>query len=72
MRTCVICGARVRNMNPKTRTCSPDCTAKLHGRPAPEVHFCHCRVCGLAIERGDLCQVCRMDLDIERRSDENI
>lgn len=26
MRTCIICGAGVRNLNPKTVTCSPMCT----------------------------------------------
>lgn len=25
-RTCEVCGARVRNLNPKTTTCSPGCT----------------------------------------------
>jgi predicted nucleic acid-binding Zn ribbon protein len=28
-RLCVICGARVRNQNPKTTTCSPFCTQVL-------------------------------------------
>lgn len=26
MRRCVICGARVRNMNPKVKTCDSTCT----------------------------------------------
>lgn len=26
MRKCIICGARVRNRNPKTETCDPICT----------------------------------------------
>jgi hypothetical protein len=29
-RRCVICGASVRNMNPKCNTCSPDCTKAKH------------------------------------------
>ena len=28
-RLCVICGAKVRNMNPKTKTCSELCTEQL-------------------------------------------
>jgi hypothetical protein len=30
MRKCVICGARVRNMNPKCVTCDPVCTKAKH------------------------------------------
>jgi hypothetical protein len=32
MRKCIICGARVTNLNPKTNTCDPMCTrAKKNG-----------------------------------------
>ena len=31
VRSCEICGARVRNQNPKTTTCDPICTAAKHG-----------------------------------------
>jgi hypothetical protein len=27
VRRCVVCGARVKNLNPKTKTCDPTCTA---------------------------------------------
>jgi hypothetical protein len=30
VRLCVVCGARVRNMNPKTNTCDPTCTRAKH------------------------------------------
>lgn len=37
MRKCVICDARVRNINPKTKTCDPTCTrARKHGRTRQE------------------------------------
>jgi hypothetical protein len=29
-RRCVICGARVRNINPKVNTCDPICTKAKH------------------------------------------
>ncbi len=59
MRKCVICGARVRNENPKTKTCSPDCTAKLHGKPPPEPYIPKCKHCGLATEDGsNICDGC--------------
>ena len=29
-RRCVVCGARVRNQNPKTNTCDPTCTRAKH------------------------------------------
>ena len=29
-RSCIICGGRVRNLNPKCETCSPTCTAAKH------------------------------------------
>lgn len=32
MSICVICGARVVNANPRTKTCSTPCTDKLHER----------------------------------------
>lgn len=36
-RPCVICGARVRNHNPKCATCDPICTAARHaGRTRTE------------------------------------
>jgi hypothetical protein len=36
-RLCIICGARVKNMNPKTNTCDPICTAAKHaGRTRTE------------------------------------
>lgn len=36
-RLCVICGARVRNQNPKTTTCDPTCTRAKHaGRTRKE------------------------------------
>ena len=38
-RVCVVsdCGARVRNQNPKTKTCSPECTRAKHaGRTREE------------------------------------
>lgn len=51
---CVICGARVRNHNPKTITCSPECTAKRYGKPAPqEVPFKKCAACGETIADND-------------------
>jgi hypothetical protein len=30
MRLCIICGARVRNQNPKSDTCDPVCTRAKH------------------------------------------
>lgn len=37
MKTCIICGARVRNSNPKTNTCRPICTRAKHaGRKLAE------------------------------------
>lgn len=59
-RLCVICGARVRNLNPKTKTCSPLCTAKLHRRPEPEPHIEHCIHCGVACgeDEGRVCEDC--------------
>jgi hypothetical protein len=30
MRACILCGARVRNQNPKTNTCDPICTRAKH------------------------------------------
>ena len=29
-RLCIVCGARVKNMNPKTNTCDPICTRAKH------------------------------------------
>lgn len=48
-------------MNPKTKTCGPDCTAKLHGRKEPEQSFAHCKHCGKAIydeAEGIVCDEC--------------
>lgn len=60
-RLCVVCGARVRNINPRVVTCSPDCTAKHHRRPAPEgrpVEMCiHCGV-PCAEDEGRVCSDC--------------
>jgi hypothetical protein len=61
MRLCVICGARVRNINPKVNTCGPLCTAKKHGQPSPPerpVELCiHCGVpCG--DDEGCVCNDC--------------
>jgi hypothetical protein len=37
VRLCVVCGAKVRNQNPKTVTCDPVCTAaRKAGRTRPE------------------------------------
>jgi hypothetical protein len=37
MRACEICGAKVRNMNPRTTTCDPVCTRAKHaGRTRKE------------------------------------
>lgn len=65
-RLCVICGARVRNQNPKTTTCCPDCTAVKNGKPPteePEINIC--KYCGIAID-DDLwhCNACA-DTSIE-------
>ncbi len=30
MRLCIICGAKVRNLNPKVNTCGPICTEAKH------------------------------------------
>jgi len=39
MRICVVCGARVRNHNPKVTTCDPVCTAARNaGRTRTEQH----------------------------------
>lgn len=62
-RTCIICGARVRNMNPKVVTCGPDCTAKHRGKPAPELPEeggPKCMHCGRATteEEGNVCDDC--------------
>lgn len=59
-RLCIICGARVRNQNPKTVTCSPDCTAKKNGQPEPEVEFNRCIHCNTAItdKEGNVCNAC--------------
>lgn len=38
MRSCVVCGARVRNLSPKVVTCSPICSAA--------------RDCGISRERA--------------------
>jgi len=36
-RLCVVCGAKVRNQNPKTNTCDPICTrAKHSNRTRPQ------------------------------------
>lgn len=55
-RICVICGARVRNINPKVKTCSPRCTAKLHKKPEPpESPAETCIHCGVPCSDGEGC-----------------
>lgn len=60
VRLCVVCGARVTNRNPFTKTCSPDCTAELHKRSPEAVHITsRCLLCGIALLNGhDLCDWC--------------
>lgn len=61
MKPCIICGARVRNINPKADTCSPECTAKKHGKKEPEQYFATCIHCGIAIhdeDEGCVCNDC--------------
>ena len=31
-RTCIVCGALVRNQNPRCETCSPECTRAKYSR----------------------------------------
>lgn len=60
-RLCVICGARVRNINQKVKTCSSDCTAKLHRkRPEPEPPVQCCQHCGTPTseDEGTVCNAC--------------
>lgn len=61
-RRCIICGARVTNMNPKANTCSTLCTKAKHAglthqqmiekiaykerEPFPEHDDTGCRICG--------------------------
>lgn len=52
-RLCVICGARVRNMNPKANTCSSDCTAIKHGRPSVAIQSKLCGNCQSPITEDD-------------------
>jgi predicted nucleic acid-binding Zn ribbon protein len=49
-RVCIVCGARVTNMNPKANTCSSRCTRKRDGKPDLEIIFNHCLVCQSPIE----------------------
>jgi predicted nucleic acid-binding Zn ribbon protein len=49
IKKCVVCGAKVRNQNPKTITCSPECTAKKNHEEAPDPKFKTCPGCGIAI-----------------------
>lgn len=61
MRLCVVCGARVRNINPRVVTCSPNCTARHHGRPAPEPQPVEsCKHCGkpCSDDEGIVCDEC--------------
>jgi predicted nucleic acid-binding Zn ribbon protein len=70
MRKCVICGAIVINRNPKTQTCSPECTAKRWGKKPPEMHYNQCEVCGIAIPTRDrYCDACALDLLTTNRGD---
>lgn len=48
-RICIICGARVKNQNPKTVTCSPICTAKYHKLESSKSVYNYCADCGIAI-----------------------
>ena len=48
-RVCIVCGARIRNQNPKTVTCGPDCTSKKNHTEAPDPKFKTCGGCGIAI-----------------------
>lgn len=60
-RSCIICGARVRNINPKADTCSSDCTAKKHNRKEPERYDGPtCKHCGVACseDEGIVCNAC--------------
>ena len=61
VRACVICGARIRNINPLTKTCSPPCTRKMHGKPEPDQYMGPvCQHCGRATtdEEGTVCDDC--------------
>ncbi len=57
---CVICGASIRHRSPRTKTCSPDCTAKLYGREPRQYRIdTHCKVCGIALLNGkEYCDYC--------------
>jgi len=60
MRKCIICGAKVKNINKAVVTCGPDCTAKKNGEPDPDIVFNVCRMCGLAIDdNSKYCIVCK-------------
>lgn len=59
-RHCVVCGARVYNANPKTKTCRPICTRKLHGKPEREYEIRqHCEFCGIATGGAKQCPTCK-------------
>lgn len=58
-RLCIVCGARVRNQNPKCCTCSPECTAIRNHTISPEIHFRHCGVCQSPItDHATSCGAC--------------
>lgn len=58
-RRCVICGARVRNQNPKANTCSPDCTAMRDKKPAPDMPTKLCGSCQSPIDdSATTCESC--------------
>jgi predicted nucleic acid-binding Zn ribbon protein len=64
LRKCIICGAAVKHRNLNTKTCSPDCTDILHGRPSREVHFRHCPVCESPVDgKARACNMCGADMD---------
>lgn len=59
-RLCVICGARIRNMNLQVDTCSHLCLHRKLGTPAKPPRLGTCWKCGGPARFRDLCGACRL------------